>query len=650
MLKSIRNLLASLLLLTPLVFWTLTSSYFSSPKQLLLILLTCLSLLIFAFFILSKHSLALPNSPLNLPLLLLTFGLILNLSLNQEARTEALMGRGSLYLVAITLSYLTLIVKNKKTPDLFLKIILISNSLLALHSILQLTFMHNLSFFPSYMQTQTFTLTGSPLISLTLFFIGIVTSLTYLTKLKNSPTYYLVGLAAGLQTIALIAYLSLIFSKQLNLTLLPFPASWSIALDAIKTPRLLLLGVGLANFSSFFTTVKPLFLNNTSLWSFLPSSSGSELLQLLTTGGLVVFLPFLSLLFPLAKKPSSHSYSLPLVALTLSSFAALVFTPTSSPLLLIFFISLALLYPSTNKTIPLSNSTSFLSFLILISLSFVSLFYTSKIALAEYHLHRGQLALDNGDAQVVYESHLRALSLAPSVTNYHLSYSQVNLQLAAAISQNQELSEEQRSQIENLLTQAIDHAKYATTLRPSLVTTWTNLSAIYQQLINIGEGAENFAISYLNQALTLDPANPSLRLNAGGLFYQLALLMEDETAKTGYLTQAINQFSTAARLKPDYANAWYNLAKSYELAGDIETAYLAMQRAIASLNPDSQDLSTATAELAKLKSQLPTPSPSPSPTSSPSASPQIIYEPSPLPSPLAGGPIELPKESTNSAQ
>ncbi|MBT7915607.1 DUF627 domain-containing protein, partial [Candidatus Bathyarchaeota archaeon] len=259
--------------------------------------------------------------------------------------------------------------------------------------------------------------------------------------------------------------------------------------------------------------------------------------------------------------------------------------------------------------------------------------------MAENHLRQAQLAVATNDGQAVYEHHLQAISLVPTLTSYHLSYSQVNLTLAASLSQANELTEDQRTQVTQLLSQAVREARLTTTMRPNLATTWTNLGSIYRQLINVADGAEDLAINNYAQAITLDPANPSLRIELGGIFYQLASTVEDRDTANSYLIRAVEEFSTATQLKSDYANAWYNLAKAYELADNIELAYQAMQQAIASLDVNSPDLDLATQELSTLKAKLP--SPTPSADTQTRRDTDTLTTPSPLPSPISGGPIEL---------
>jgi len=643
------TLLPLLIVVSPLLFWTLTPNFFATPKQLFLITITLISLIIWALSLLKHRSLTFASSPLTTPLLVFVTAIILNLALIREGRTEALVGRGSLYLAGSILAFLSTIASSTSLKKRVLTSIILTTSLLSFHTILQLTFLYSLDFLPTFMQVRSFTPAGTPLATLTLIIIGLTTSITWSLSTKDSSRRTLLLIATAIQTIALVAYLSLILpGKDIALNILPLRASWSVALDAMKTTRTIIFGIGLSNFSALFTTVKPLYLNATQFWNSIPVNSGSELLQLLTTGGLLLVTPliFVMGLIPRALKtchtnPSDEGNAL--AAVTLAALIAFIFTPASVTLVIILFIALGLFIPSTTKTTSFSPLLSTISFTLILVFVGLSLFFSGRLTLAENHLRRAQIALATSDGQTVYQEHLEALKLIPSLTNYHLSYSQINLSLAAALSQKADLTEEDRNRVTQLISQAIRSGRLATSLRPNLSTTWNNLGNIYRNLINVADGSHTFAIEYLSQGIALDPGNPSLRFDLGGLFFQLANNTSDQATKNAYYSRAIEEFNIAIQLKRDYANAWYNLARTLEEVGNIPSAYQAMQQVVANLGPDSPDLPTATAELETLKAKLPTNSPTPATSPSPTTS--SLTEPSPLPSPLPGGPLDLPAES-----
>lgn len=644
--SSVTNRLTLLtLFFAPLLFWTLTPNFFATPKQLLLLVAALCLLVLSTIRAFTTNRLPLSSSPLNLSLILFLLALLLNLVVVAEGRPEAIVGRGSLYLSAATFSLLLAGFSSPSLKQSALAGLLGGGTLLALYSILQLTLLHTLPALPALLQPKSFSPAGNPLAALSLLVLTLTVSISWLSAHKSPLRKALLLFTVAVTTIAAVAYLSLMLDgRELAPRHLPLTASWGVALDALKGGRNLLFGVGLANFSSFFTTVKPLSLNQGLLWNTLPTSSGSELLQLLTTGGLTLALPFAYLLF-FALKRLTASSSPTLRSLHLGLFVSAVFlilAPASAPLVIIFFALLGVTAPTPSST-PLAVKLRLPLALSIAAAIALILFFSGRVVLAESHLRRAQQALASQNSQAVYQHHLAAISLMPGITNYHLSYSQVNLQLASALSQKPDLSEDDRRAITQLLSQSVREARLATSLRPNLASTWNNLGFIYRQLINVAEGAEKQALDHYALAVRLDPANPALRVEYGGLYYQLAQAAEDDPSTfRNLINSAIQEFRLATSLKPDYANGWYNLSRAYEAGGELTLAYQAMQQTVASLEPESQDLTTATSELATLKSRLPSPSPSPSAPSTPSASsPPTISEPEPLPSPLPGGPIEL---------
>lgn len=628
-----------LLFLSPILFWTLTPNFFATPKQSLLLLATLTLVVVYGLRIYATKSIPLPKSHLLLPLLLFMSAIALNLIFVQEGRAESLSGKGSTLLILPLFTFLLLTHKNSSKLLAHTKIAILASTLvLAIHSLLQLTFLHSLSILPLYMQTTTFTLTGSYLTTLTLLLIG--ASLAVVEIKHSTLNKYFLFATLLISIISAVAIISLMLpGGSLALSQIPYIESWSIALDALKSAQTLFVGVGLANFSSLYTSVKPLTLNATSLWNTLPLHSSSELITLLATTGLTGALSLLYLMF----KGLVSSLKSPLIVPFILTSLSLLFTPGSLPLYLLFFVLLAFLKPFEPHYHPLNLSAAWtLSFALIVSVLVLG-YFGSRPYLAEYHMRQAQLALAQNDGKAVYEHHLQAIAYSPNLANYHLSLSDVNFSLASALSQKPELSDTDRDNISLLVQQSIQEAKIAINLRPNSSTGWLTMAKIYRNLIGVAEGSDQFAIQAYSQAISLDPANPSLRVEFGGLFYQLAQAETNPENRNAQLARAVSEFQVAIKLKPDYANAYYNLAKSLELATIYPEAITAMQQAIAYTSPDSSDYGKALSELEVLKTKLPKPgtTPPPPPSQDSETAESTLTTPSPLPSPLPGGLIEL---------
>lgn len=624
--------------LTPLLFWNLSPNFFTTPQQ-FLVLLTGTILLVGYFSSLLRHrTLILPPASLTLPLFSLILAITLNLIVIPEGRPEALAGKGSLLLILPLISLLSLTYQERgKLVQHTLSALILVTTLLSIHSLLQLTFLSELSWIPSFMQHKTFTPTGSFLTTLIFMIIGGATAIASLKRapLALKPLYLLVILLTTIGTVATLALM--LPGSPLALNLIPYQATWSITLDSLKTLRSFFFGVGLSNFTNLYTAVKPLSLNSTPLWNVIPQTGSSELLTILTTTGILGALSLVWLMLKGISLANGSELKVPF----LLTIIALILTPASIPLYVLFFVLLGLLGRPTLSGHTLTPRLSLGIGAVAITATLAAYVLLLRPFIAEYYMRQVQLSLLNNDGKAVYDQQAQALRWSPQITNYHLSYADINMRLASALSQKKDLTEADRDTISTLVQQAIREGKIAIQLRPTSSATWLALGKSYRNLINVAEGADRFAIDYYARAIALDPANPLLRVEYGGIFYQLGVSAKDPEDRTSYLGRARSEFQTAIQLRPAYANAYYNLSKLYEIESDYENASLAMQKVVANLDPASNESALALSQLEELKAKLPRPTPTPTPA------PPIkeLSVPSPLPSPLPGGPLDLSTEN-----
>ena len=173
---------------------------------------------------------------------------------------------------------------------------------------------------------------------------------------------------------------------------------------------------------------------------------------------------------------------------------------------------------------------------------------------------------------------------------------------------------------------------------PAIATNWENLAGIYRSLINAVEGADNWTLQTYQQAVRLDPTNPVLRVNLGGVFFTLKRYDE-----------AIQQFQISVALKSDFANGYYNLASALREKGDYAAAASAMRTVLQLVPVNSQDYEKAKKELDDLVKKVPTKTNQveegqtlqPPTSSGPTINPRLQLDQSAEP--------EIPNESTPSA-
>ncbi len=144
-----------------------------------------------------------------------------------------------------------------------------------------------------------------------------------------------------------------------------------------------------------------------------------------------------------------------------------------------------------------------------------------------------------------------------------------------------------------LTADAVNVAKRATDLNPSNVADWSVLASIYQNLIGVTDGADEWAVKSYQTAVDLEPNNPSTHTELGKVYMvqsDMALPAtdtKDEKAKKDaqekvdkLLGNAVDEFNKAIALKADYAPAHFNLALALDRQGKLKEAITKMENTV----------------------------------------------------------------------
>ncbi|MBI1872250.1 tetratricopeptide repeat protein, partial [Candidatus Collierbacteria bacterium] len=384
------------------------------------------------------------------------------------------------------------------------------------------------------------------------------------------------------------------------------------------------IGSGPETFFSVYTRLKPASLNLTNLWNIRFTNSSNEALELLATVGLLcAFLWITAITKPrkLAlnqiklKKDVSPQLTASFL-FTAGTFIAMFLIPASVVLFTAFFLGLILLNLALSTDIKvgkdidinLSGVTPSLLPLatLLVSLVGLAVFWSNAgktYAASLISFKAGQLLKTNTTES--YNLQIKAFQLDPKTSAYRINFSQTSMALANQIAKQKDLSDEDKKNVSQLVQQAIREAKNATDLDPTNVVAWENLSGIYQQITGFVEGAPDWTVASYSQAISLDPSNPALRLGLGGFFFGL-----------GDYEQAIKIFEQAVNLKPNWANAHYNLSTAYKAKKDYAKALNEMKIVAQLLDPKSEDVKKVEEEVKELEKLAPTPTPTPTPAPS----------------------------------
>ena len=419
-------------------------------------------------------------------------------------------------------------------------------------------------------------------------------------------------------------------SPSISNLLPPFRLSWYAAVEILKNPKTAFFGIGVDNFASIFTRVKDIVYNQSNLWQvFSFNFSRSAILHLFTETGILGLLVFSLLIFSVLKQliftnlNQSPSISINLNKSLLISFIYLliclfIFPPSLITWFLLFLVmaelsSINVINHVSTQTdeIDLTNVLPFYIAIILSSFAFIIgvSYLVGRSYLAEIYFKKALDGIVKNDAKQAYENMRQAIILNPYIERFRLNFSQLNLLLANNIAakasqqpqgKNQkpyQLTEQDRQNISQAIQAAIAEGKAAAViLNPQKAQNWENLAQIYQNIINIAQGADVWTVSSYQRAIVADPQNPVYRLNLGGVYYSL-----------GNFEEASKIFEQAVILKPDWPNAYYNLAWANFQKQKYQEAVSAMENVIKLLDPkkDKNDYDKAKKELEEFKKKLP---------------------------------------------
>ena len=658
--KLIVTLATFLVFAVPLFFLPLTSEFYLFNKFALIVFASVLLFFSWTLTFILRKSVRLTFSPLNVPLLVFALVTVVATLVASPSKTEAFLGQTTLVLALTALFFiLSSTIKTLTHLKRFIAALELSGLILVVFAILSLVGVSEALYPLEFMRTSWWTPLGLPLI----LFLYLLTLLpTPLIRGLRTKSAVSLGIAALFVIGIVVSGSHLLPGKDTTPILLPFKAGWDISLETFKDSPF--LGTGPGSFNETFTRARPIELNNHRLWNIRFGQSSNAYLNLVTTTGILGLASFLFLGLRIIKitsaaiSKSESPESAAIASSLLVILATLLFVPFNTVLIFLFY-TLAALFVAARKIAghpSFSDATlSFYTFqqvetssqkppipaAILPWLLFVPATLITVVVFtiggrayaAEVAFRSALVSLQENRGSDAYNQLIQTIRLNPGVDGYHRLYAQTNLALANALAGKDEPTDQERSDITQLIQQAIREAKTATRLNPINVVNWENLAQIYRSLINVAQGAENWTIASYLQAIRLDPTNPQLRILLGGVFYSL-----------GDYENAQNQFSQAASLKPDLANAHYNLSAAFRDQGDTLSAVRAMETTLRLVPVDSNDSTKVQAELDELKKQLTQAQETQLLEEKRQQESETLTTPPPLPTPIAE-PIELPEEA-----
>jgi len=437
-------------------------------------------------------------------------------------------------------------------------------------------------------------LAGGPK-SLIIFLVSLMPLLIYrFIEIKGSRHWLkpfrlaiLSGVGLLLVGASFAAFNSYLKSKTDLPTELDYQSSWFISSSALREHPL--FGTGPGTFTYNYASYKPLSWNLGEKWQLVFDKPISEYFNLLSALGLLGICAGWVLLYRMLRlglRREGGGARYPFRKLYLASLLIIligwVFVPANVVTALSFFIYLALWvgdeeisgsgmaekvslvlsavrekYFSNNK----GNGGSISAVRFSSSLIYILVLAKLLMGVAGVYLisreYRSNVLLVQSfrQASLVDSYHIQqeAINLNPYRDVYRRIYSQTNLLLAQAVAQGKgELSDQERSQISDLLKQSIRNIRLATErLSPQRAIDWEARGNIYSSLLRDADGAGQWAAQAYVKAISLEPTNPRHYFNLAVLYHTF-----------GQYPLASQYFQEAVRVKPDWANAHFNLAIS----------------------------------------------------------------------------------------
>jgi hypothetical protein len=410
---------------------------------------------------------------------------------------------------------------------------------------------------------------------------------------------------------------------------------WAIATGGVQNLKLLFLGSGPGTYLFDFSRFKPAEFNQTPFWNFRFEKSSNEYFQIISTLGLLGLLAFLYLLMTagrmgkefftkegLEKKEEGllgkKLFSVILLFAFISFFSA-SFTLTAWLFWLflgLFLVALNSLNFGKVREVELSLATvqlpekpktkqevlPWVIGIIIVLILAPLLWQEIRILRAELHFSKAQLERlkEQPNIDLILGSLEKARDIMPANDFYRRSLSATSLNLAILGKQQKLLSKEAEQRLSLIAEQ---EGQLAVQLAPHNIFNWENLQQVYT-LVTIENNDEILINTIFPQEIALDPLNPRHYNDWGWIYF--AMRNEMEMAK--------DYFRTAIKLKPDFPDAHYNLARVYKeeekedkALQEYEQTLSLLNQQIAFLEPISSarpDLQRSLNQLKQLEAQI----------------------------------------------
>lgn len=410
------------------------------------------------------------------------------------------------------------------------------------------------------------------------------------------------------------------FSKEVKL---PFNMSWIVASTTARDYPF--LGTGPSTFLYAFSSYKPLALNQSEFWAVNFDKPYNEALNVLANLGIVGFLVISFTYFKLLSKTGNkivvskgtEHLTIDQLAGVLMLLVLVSYLFATASIQLVFITMVILLVTHINKenivelgvfsgtlgTLIETKHTNFIAYtlsIVVLPVLIMGLIITTNMYRAEYYMRKAFVAITENRLEQAYELQKLAIKYNTKRTEYRNSYAQTNVALSKIyLSQiTEDMSDQEKKQIQDLATTLIVQAVRQTIISTESINrydvkNWETRANIYNSLIGIVQNVEEKAIEAYANAISLDPINPSLRLQLGNTYL-----------KQQKYNEAAQAYRQAITLKQDYATAHYNYATVLKLLNNYSLAQTELEIAKSLVPVNSPDYNIVTNELEEISNLL----------------------------------------------
>lgn len=658
----------------PLLFIPFTADFFEINKlALLFIVSTCVALSWIAQSIV-KQAVRITVSPITLPTLAFVGAFLVSTFVATPYAFEVVTGRGLVIFSLAAIVLFATTVQKEYSSKIYLWVLTASAGVLSIIATLEAFGfgLSNLLNWALKIQLPTkggFNPTGSPLAGIMFLIPVAIMQVVELITSKTKQSRITHGVATIILIAGVVAHVFVMLPGKLGQPVFaPFSLSWSVGVDTLKQAKTALIGYGPESYSVAFTQYRPAALNITNYWNVLFNSSHSEFLNLISTLGIIGTVAWIVLLLSILRialpmKKETRSMSVVVIALILEQFilpattvniVVLFVTATMLAIklkqakdertsdILLHLFAIRIVAPGTADKVQQHLASRALAIGIALAVLAglgTSAYFLGRVYAADLLMYQSLRAAQMNDGKKTYELQSKVVDLVPLSDKYRRAFASTNFLIAENLADNPAATDQDRNAIPQLIQQAIREAKVATELDNRKTLNWQTLATIYRALINVAQSADQWSIAAYVRAIQTDPTNPMLRLDLGGVY-----------VTTQNYDQAIRLFQQATELKPDWPNAYFNLANAYKLKDEKKLALDALKETQRLLPQDSPERPKVDGQITELEQLIKTnvsvpQTPNPSQKTPPKKAGETGKGEIRLPSDL-GLPTEIPPETT----